>query len=57
MKEYRGYWQIIFIIANEALFYVQKLFVNDKLLKNSKAYVISEYSIPRYFYRGNRYGE
>jgi hypothetical protein len=55
MKDYRLYRQMIFIIAQEAAVYVQKLFVNDKLLKTSKAYVIPECSIPSYFYRGKNY--
>jgi|GEM_PF-6492511 len=55
MKDYRLYWQMIFIIAQEASFYVQKLFVNGKLLKTSKVYVIPECSIPFYYYYRGKY--
>lgn len=37
---------MIFNIAQETVFYLQKLFVNDKLLKASKVYVIPKRSIP-----------
>lgn len=46
VKDYRGYWRMIFNIAQEAVFYLQKLFVNDKLSKASKVYVIPKHSIP-----------
>lgn len=57
MKDYRLCWQMVFIIAQEVSFYVQKLFVNGKLFKTSKVYVIPEYSIPFYFCRGENYVE